>query len=377
MINTNVDLHSEMKNNHLTADLTEYEIKLLSKFSELVHFDNGEYIIEEGEPNWFVYIVKSGMVIRQDNNRHASYKAGDVLGTDSLFDTSSYQASSAISQGSSSVFKINVEVLFSAERYKDLQIRLLSKVVSQLSTELGEKQKQERKPYKALALLTTNLLAVASIYTLLLISLTTFVEATGVSTYVDISIIIGFAAVMVMIMKQSGYSFQSFGVTIKNWKQHSKEAVLYTFPVLLFFLILKWGLITFIPAFSHMPLINIEATFEDIGFTYSMFAFSVVVYILFSIVQEFIARAGLQSAFSLFLPDSKWKVLLSIVLSNLLFAMAHSHINIWFALTAFIPGLYWGWMFEKQRSIVGVSISHMLIGIWVIFILGFTQFLTL
>ncbi|WP_404802349.1 CPBP family glutamic-type intramembrane protease [Bacillus shivajii] len=58
-----------------------------------------------------------------------------------------------------------------------------------------------------------------------------------------------------------------------------------------------------------------------------------------------------------------------------MFAMAHAHIGTLFALTAFIPGLFWGWMYTRQKSIIGVSISHMLIGIWVLFILGFTQFI--
>ncbi|WP_332632747.1 cyclic nucleotide-binding domain-containing protein [Halalkalibacter flavus] len=386
MINTNLDLSSEMKNNHLTADFTVHEMKMLSKFSELVHFKKGEYIVKEGEPNSFLYMIKNGMVklYKGRNNLVSTYKEGDVFGECSLYDEVGQQPETVISQESTSVIKINVGLLFAADRYKDLQIRLLSKVVSQLSTELDQKNEQmidnetkEKKSHKALGVLTTNLLTVVSVYTLLLISLTIFVEATGVSTYVDISIIIIFALVMVMIMKKSGYSFKSFGVTMKNWKQHSKEAILLTLPVLFFFLILKWGLITFIPAFSHIPLFNIKATFEDIGFSYSVFAFSVAVYILFSVVQEFIARAGLQSALYKFLPPTKRKVLISILLSNLLFAMAHSHINIWFALTAFLPGLYWGWMFARQRSLVGVSISHMMIGIWVLFILGFTEFLTL
>ncbi|MCL7746122.1 cyclic nucleotide-binding domain-containing protein [Halalkalibacter alkaliphilus] len=377
MISTNVDLSAEMKSNHLTAEFTEHEMKMLSKFSELVYYKKGDFIIKEGEPNSFLYIIKSGMVQLFKGDKSLVYKDGAMFGDRTFFDESQQQTETVISQGPTSVIKINVAMLFAADRYKDLQVRLLSKVASQLSTELEQRNERERKSYKALGMLTTNLLTVTSIYTLLLISLTVFVEAVGVSTYVDISIIIIFALVMVIIMKKSGYSFESFGVTTKNWKRHSKEAILLTLPVLFFFLILKWGLITFIPAFSHIPLFNIEATFADIGFSYSVFAFSVVVYILFSVVQEFIARAGLQSALYKFLPYTKRKVLISILLSNLLFAMAHSHINIWFALTAFLPGLYWGWMFARQRSLVGVSISHMMIGIWVLFILGFTEFLTL
>ncbi|MDT8861050.1 cyclic nucleotide-binding domain-containing protein [Alkalihalobacillus sp. MEB130] len=388
MMNTNIDFYTEMKKNHLTTDLTETELKTIRKFSELVQFEQGESIVNEGDLDPFLYLIQSGAVglykkgSQEGSNLVSVQKEGDVFGDRALFDPSGRQQHSVISQEITSVIKINIGMLFSANQYKDLQVKLLSRVVSQFSTELDRKNEEiihtkteQKKSYHALGLLTTNLLTMLSIYTLLLISLTKFVEGMGVSTYVDITLIVGFALVMFILMKKSGYPFESFGVTMKNWKQHGKEAVIFTLPVLLFFLIVKWGLITFIPAFSHIPLFNLEATFEEVGFTYTMLVFSVLIYIVFSVVQEFIARAGLQSALYRFLPNSKRKMLVSIVLSNLLFAMAHSHISFWFALSAFLPGLYWGWMFARQRSIVGVSISHMMIGIWVIFILGFTEFL--
>ncbi|GAE25168.1 CAAX amino terminal protease family protein [Halalkalibacter wakoensis JCM 9140] len=388
MINTNRDVYTEMQKNHLTNDLTEIEIRTLRKFSEVVQYEQGDYIMNEGESSQFLYLIEAGNVFLYKNDSEVGKKhlistlsPGEVFGDRALFEQAGQQQQSAISQGVTSIMKINIAMLFAANHYKDLQATLLNKVAFQLSSELNKKnvhfiarKSEEKKTYQALGVLTISLLTVLSIYTLLLISLTQLVEFIGVSTYVDVSLIVGFALMMGIIMKKSGYSFEEFGVTTKHWKKHSKEAILLTSPILLFFFILKWALITFIPAFSHIPLFNLEATFEDIGFSYPMFAFSVIIYILFSIVQEFIARAGLQSALYKFLPNTKRKVLISIVVSNLLFAMAHSHINIWFALTAFIPGLFWGWMFARQRSIVGVSISHMMIGIWVLFILGFTQF---
>ncbi|WP_078428130.1 type II CAAX prenyl endopeptidase Rce1 family protein [Alkalihalobacterium alkalinitrilicum] len=86
-----------------------------------------------------------------------------------------------------------------------------------------------------------------------------------------------------------------------------------------------------------------------------MFTLTIVVYILFSVVQEFIARAGLQSAFYRFLPKAKGNHLKSIILSNLLFAMAHSHIGTLFALAAFAPGLFWaGCLLDKNHSLAFV-----------------------
>lgn len=234
----------------------------------------------------------------------------------------------------------------------------------------------EQKTYYDLGVLTTNLLVVLSIYTLMLSVLSQLVDYSGASTFIDIVLLLSFAVVIYKVLKKSSFPLKSFGWTLDNWWEHVKMAVMWTLPLLIFFLLLKWALITFIPAFSHIPLFHPQAAFQDIGFSISIFLFTIGVYIVFSIVQEFIARVGLQSAFNLFLPKTKGRELKAIFISNLLFAAAHSHIGILFALTAFIPGLFWGWIFSRQRSIVGVSVSHMLIGVWVLFILGFTQFMS-
>jgi membrane protease YdiL (CAAX protease family) len=35
-----------------------------------------------------------------------------------------------------------------------------------------------------------------------------------------------------------------------------------------------------------------------------------------------------------------------------------------------VPGLFWGWMFARQRSIVGVTVSHIVVGLWANFLVG-------
>lgn len=64
---------------------------------------------------------------------------------------------------------------------------------------------------------------------------------------------------------------------------------------------------------------------------------------------------------------TNWK---AIVIANLLFASAHAYIGFWFCVFAFLPGLFWGWLFARQRSLVGVTVSHILVGLWAIFALG-------
>ena len=38
------------------------------------------------------------------------------------------------------------------------------------------------------------------------------------------------------------------------------------------------------------------------------------------------------------------------------------------AVVAFLPGLFWGWLYSRHRTLVGVS--HMLVGVWALYFLS-------
>ncbi|WP_096200594.1 CPBP family glutamic-type intramembrane protease [Bacillus sp. FJAT-45350] len=374
----NTALHvQEINENQFTTIFSKQEYEQLKFISSKEFFNKNDIIVIEEEQSNFLYLIISGSVGLYKENEHISEKkSGDLIGEASITQEKSYYTVKA--NTAMMVLKIDTSQMINGHAYQHLHIKLLTKVVKDINTKSNIQKKaieKEQKKYKALGILSSNLLFILSIYTLLLVSLTQFVDYFGVSTYVDIALILLFAYVTFNIMKKSGYPLDLFGLTLKGWRQSLKDGVMLTIPVLLFFFLLKWALITFIPEFSEIPLFNLTAAFSGVEFTYSLFIFTIIVYLIFSIVQEFIARAGLQSAFYQFLPNKKGKLFLSIILSNLLFAMAHSHIGTLFALAAFIPGLFWGWMYSRQKSLIGVCVSHMLIGIWVLFILGFTQFL--
>jgi hypothetical protein len=65
---------------------------------------------------------------------------------------------------------------------------------------------------------------------------------------------------------------------------------------------------------------------------------------------------------------------LSILISNLLFAGAHMHISGAFALAAFIPGIFWGWIFAGANSPLAAATSHLSIGGAGIFLFAIEEF---
>jgi membrane protease YdiL (CAAX protease family) len=51
------------------------------------------------------------------------------------------------------------------------------------------------------------------------------------------------------------------------------------------------------------------------------------------------------------------------------------HISLTFALAAFMPGLFWGYVFARTNSLLAASVSHVLIGGAGIFVFGIEEFI--
>ena len=102
---------------------------------------------------------------------------------------------------------------------------------------------------------------------------------------------------------------------------------------------------------------------------------AIVLYLVLTPLQEFVARCCLQAPLQAFLPGACLnRQVWSILVSNLLFAGAHLHISFGFALAAFIPGIFWGWIFARTKSLVAAATSHFLIGGACIFLFGIEEF---
>ena len=39
-------------------------------------------------------------------------------------------------------------------------------------------------------------------------------------------------------------------------------------------------------------------------------------------------------------------------------------------LEEFLPGLFWGWLYARHGTLIGVSVSHILLGLWTVFVVG-------
>lgn len=147
-------------------------------------------------------------------------------------------------------------------------------------------------------------------------------------------------------------------------------AVLASIPFIVLIIFMKLVLLYYSGSPIHLNTIFTPfATLPDKYQNLKDYILLCTYYILFCLVQETIARGIIQNSLMRLLKNSSpwWPN----IVANLVFSSVHVHKSLLFALTALVPGLFWGWLYSRQNSVITVFISHALIGTIAIFIVGF------
>jgi CRP-like cAMP-binding protein/membrane protease YdiL (CAAX protease family) len=190
------------------------------------------------------------------------------------------------------------------------------------------------------------------------------------STVISVVILLGFAGGLYLNIRTSMFPVSAYGFTLHNWKPALREATLLSLPILAAIVLLKWILIQSIPTFAGQRLFDF---YSYTGLDSRAALTVAIAYALFVPIQEMVARSGIQSSFMMFL-RSRHKVAVSIFMSTLLFSATHLHTSFAFAAIVFPMGLFWGWLYARNPTLIGVVFSHLLIGLWAVFIVSFPIF---
>jgi hypothetical protein len=198
-----------------------------------------------------------------------------------------------------------------------------------------------------------------SLFTLSLDGLKYVMNVGKNSSYVTLPLTFALVLSLIIFIKTSGFPLSTFGLTLNNWKKAIFEGILFTIPTAIFILALKWALISYVPGYMGRQLIEgITDLSADPGQWWAFF----FIYILIVVpLQEFVSRGGLQGPLEEFI-SSKYKVILAILVSNLLFSTMHLFMSLEFALLTFIPGVYFGWLYSRTHNLLGVWIAHAIVG---------------
>jgi membrane protease YdiL (CAAX protease family) len=183
----------------------------------------------------------------------------------------------------------------------------------------------------------------------------------------SVLILLGFAFGLYLNIRRSMFPASAYGFTLTGWRPALREALLFSLPILALIVVAKWALLQNSPAFAGLSLFDFyRHAGLGIGGTFAV----VAAYAGFVPVQEMVARSGIQSSLMMFLRP-RHRVPMSIFMSTLLFSSTHLHTSFLFAALVFPLGLFWGWLYSRHPTLVGVVFSHLLIGIWAVFVVSF------
>ncbi len=381
----------------LFARLPEDLRDVLERHVTICRFAEGERIFEEGEYNSgrFSIVLEGEVSLCNKGKAFSTHtmtdyevsvrRENETFGAISFLDGEPY-SSSAIAKTPVTLAVLDFSSAELTPESRKLHAWIVAELRRQLTTDLRHsisdrlgslQQEAEFARYKnAVGRIVVTTLSLLSFYTLLLGILPQFMVALTVNFAISPFIIAMFAAVMGPVILYSGFPGSFFGLQTANWK----SALGFSIAVSLVFIavgaLLKWILIHTTQTFSDLSLFGVADV--KVGMHQVMMSplywVAVGLYLLLTPLQEFVARCCLQAPLYAFLNGTEfWRRVWSILVSNLVFAAAHSHISFAFAVAAFIPGLFWGWIFARTNSLIAAAASHFMIGGAGIFLFGIEE----
>lgn len=375
----------------LLKGLTAAQMDELGSVSCVRHYAPGEFILREADPDPFLYVLVDGLAqltkstsFSSDEVRMVEFRAGDVLGELKIVDPQPNSAS-VVAVTHVTAVAIELDAFASSPALADTRVTVLGNVGKILATRLRattsqgadalQRELEESRARTYAGRFIVLILAMLATYQMGLVALDLVPPMERpVSSILSFAMIVWAAIPIALSLKHTPFPLESYGLTTRGGRQVAVQALLWTMPILVLLLVFKLALMRWAPIMMGRPLFDPSAVF--IGgrpFDRHHYFIYALIYAAHAPLQEFVARAGFQGSLQHFTPAPpgriNWK---AILVSNLLFSAAHSYFGLWFCLAVFVPGVFWGWMFAKQRSLIGVVISHALIGLWGIFALGLT-----
>jgi membrane protease YdiL (CAAX protease family) len=159
----------------------------------------------------------------------------------------------------------------------------------------------------------------------------------------------------------------------------STKSLIETIIISLLFCVLalaaKYYLITHIPSLEKYPLLIIQhgtaaATPKTLWLYF-------ILYSLFAPVQSYIYHGVIEGPM-IDLTNTRYKAFLVICLSTLFFTAVHfAFFGLEFAAVVLLPGLVWCMLYYRYRSLLTISVSHIIIGGILLLLVGAKPFLLL
>jgi len=381
-----------IRDSTLFQGLSDHDLGSILKISDKIDIEEGNYFIHEGEKAENFYFILSGRVAIIKSGSHGTeehvitcLESGDTVGEMALLDNKCRSASAkAITP--CELLRFPYHTLKAVGKQSALYDQIIQNIYSSITNRLDnnnttvvtalEKQLEEYKMRVGLGTFMINNIVALCLFSFCLSWITSKGAEVVASTVISLPLTLAFVVLFFSIIKSTHLPLRTFGLTILNWRKAMAESIFFTVMLCITAVMLKWILIHTVKSYMHHSLfepyltINIKRIFYGFPLT-SVWWIVVAIYsLLISPLQELIVRGGLQGPLEVFL-TGKYTPFKAIVVSNLMFSTTHLFLGFTASMTALIFGLYFGWLYSRHHTLVGVIFAHALIGTWASMIVGF------
>jgi|GEM_PF-1681769 len=395
MSKNNVEIGAEhlaiIRQSKIFQNVAERGIRDFLRSSRIVNYADGSVIITEGDITQSLFIILEGEVgvYKQDKDSgedilFTTLGEGDEFGELSLI-IKQERSASVRAQGDVVVLIVSTDLSATTQPLKLLNT--YSILMRNLARELGRKLiatdevtvqhlKTELELARTQSAMAEFIVFITAVMTLFSFTLAILNAASDnlalLDTFSNVATGIAVLAFMVLIIR-SPYKLDTFGINLpENLLQHVMSALAWSAGLIVIATLAKWIVIQTVPAFNDFPLLFLPG--EDYpGFEYAVSKLTLTLtlgYVVLSILQELMVRGVIQGSLVMFFKDWKYKYALAILLSNGMFAAGHLYLSPTFAVITFFTGCFWGLQYIQKPSIIGVWISHTLVGLYGLRILG-------
>ncbi len=359
--------------NFLFEGVSAQDLLAIEPHVEPVAYSPDEVIMREGEPGDFMVMIDDGTVDVFKNEIKLSERGSeDLIGLMALVEGCSRSATVISGAKGTSGYKIDRDAWRQIMTTRIRPALLHNYLIYQQNTIRRSDAKRLKEVREKLRVEQKRVLS-ARFFVQMVIGLILFTFALGSlnelaadqeSTYISFGVLFVYAAWSFVFLRQSKLPKAVFGLTMENFKPALRLSLISSFVFLV-----GMGIFRFVQTSVAPEVYGAEffSFYEnDSGMpTWGL----IVLYSMHAIMQEFIARGCIQGGLHQFV-SGKWASFTSIFLATMMFSVFHLMLDMKFALLTIIPSLLWGFIFYKQRNLLAVAISHIIIGVVAFFVLG-------
>jgi CRP-like cAMP-binding protein len=362
----------------LLANCSFEQIQAVATFASVEHFPVGAIIIKEETPSDYCYLLVEGAVdIYREEKRFLldTLSSGAVFGIMSLMErkprSATVEARTPVTVIKFDLLSIRNSLPEGIDIYERIIINHMNDLegivrsTDSLAIEEMKMNQEELKVRVSFGKFFASLVLIITLHFVIGRLALQYIEEIRTTTFLTAGLLVAYGIFVFFLMKRMHYSWAEYGFTLANWRPCLADALVQSAIFVALVTLLKWALLE-----THVyqePLFELPFFHR---YTLPLGLLIVATYACFCFIQEMIFRGAIQNSLIHFLtgPFARKRVVLT---TTLIVFAAHLHLkSLVLPLLVIVPNIFWCLLYYKYRSLLGVTVSHMIIGVWVLFIMG-------